>query len=57
VFAISIPGLALVVILGLLAVGAIAWLLSPKELSLDLDALAGSDQRGDPKQSSPRPTH
>jgi hypothetical protein len=37
-FALSVPGLALVVVLGVLAVGAIAWLLSPREISLDLDA-------------------
>jgi hypothetical protein len=42
-FAISVPGLALIVVLGLLAVAAIAWLLSPRELSLDLDAFGPSE--------------
>ncbi|MDQ2648187.1 MAG: hypothetical protein M3Z03_01385 [Actinomycetota bacterium] len=39
-FAISVPSLALVVILGLVAVAAIAWLLSPRDLTIDVEGLA-----------------
>lgn len=39
-FAISVPALALVVVLGVVAVGAIAWLLSPRELTIDVTAYA-----------------
>jgi hypothetical protein len=40
VFAISVPSLAVVVILGLVAVAAIAWLLSPRDLTIDVEGLA-----------------
>lgn len=44
-FAISVHSLAIVVILGLVAVAAIAWLLSPRELTIDVEGLA--DDRAD----------
>jgi hypothetical protein len=53
VFALSVPGLALIIVLGLVAVGAIAWLLSPKDLSIDLDAFSRSDDDGARPRSGP----
>jgi hypothetical protein len=44
VFAISVPGLALVIVLGLGAIGAIAWLLAPRELRVELDAFDPADR-------------
>jgi hypothetical protein len=49
VFAISVPGLALVIVLGLVAVGAIAWLLSSRELSIDLRTFDSSDGESGPR--------
>lgn len=37
--ALSVPGIVLAVVAGLLAVGAIAWLLSPRGIALDVDPL------------------
>lgn len=45
-FAVSVPGLALMILVGLVAVGVIAWLLSPKDLTIDRRALAGDDDPG-----------